>query len=379
MQSQKSAKYNPVFDTNTYNSDAPSILAPPYFEHPLDRWKLALLIPLFLLLLAGAVYRQRSWASWIPQPPANSVANTVDNSPPTDLQVTSSSQTINDASLSAESQSDKSLIEGIAVQTGELQDSAVQGTEVQIGVQAGGASSDSTEQPRTREFNTIQPLPLYFEKGQAPIMPVTLSRPAQGQFISQNEASIFSGTAAAGSKVIVNHGQSTGRRADGLTVYQTGTIGEVQAGADGRWQIGISTPLPPGEHQLSVTQIDAQNGMQTTFTPVSFAVLGAGESVKAGLIPMINSPQTASRLSASCNGSSGQRFSGTAMPGWIIQLLINEQPAGKTRVGINQAWEVTIAQPLTAGSYIARTVLLSPGGEVAAESSPVAFAMYACQ
>jgi len=378
MQTQHSARQSTVYNTNNYQSDRASTAVRPYFERRLDRQKFALLVPLFLLLLIGAIYRQRSWASWMPQIPDGSVSTPFEDISPPDLGSSQSDEN-SDSATTPENDSDTApsdtvfsdgaLLEGIAVQIGG-----------QDALKTDAERSITPTPTVAHQYNTIQPLPSYGKKDQAPAMPVTLSKPAQGQQITQNEATFFQGTAAAGSTVIVNHGQSTGRRADGLTVYQTRTIGEVQAGADGRWQLSIPAPLPPGEHQLSVTQIDEQNGMQTTFTPINFTVLGAGQSIQTALVfPVINSPQTASRLSASCAGSSTRRFNGTAMPGWIIQLLLNEQIVGETRVGINKSWEIALDLPLSAGSYIGRVLLLSPGGEIASESSPVALAIYPCQ
>lgn len=335
-----------------YQSFSQSMRVAPYFERRLDRWKLAVLIPLFLLLLAGAVYRQRVNLAPLPvDTPASSVTLPQADSTQADL-----------------TQADLTQDESNQARTTLFDDSTLEG---QPGVTA--------EQPIAREYSLIPSLPLNNVAGQAPIMPITLVKPAPNTAISQNETSVISGTAAPGSQVIIEYGSSAGSDAEGNTVYQMQMLGKVDTGIDGRWQLWLASPLQQGAHRLSIKQLDVQSGMQTAITPVDFRVVGAGESPLSNLIPIINSPQSAARLSSTCSGPVTYRFNGIAMPGWIIQLYINEQPAGKVRVGINQSWEVAIEQPLAPGSYIARALLLSPGGEVAAESSPAAFTMHPCQ
>lgn len=333
-----------------YQSNIRSPQVAPYFEPQLDRRKLALIIPLFIVLLAGAVYRQRvNLPLQSPQLTVQSdpVVSVEGNEPPA-IEPAQANQPATDSSETA----------------------------------GAGISSNPAAvvgQPAAPKLSAIQPLPHFGPKEQPAAMPLTLASPTAGATILQSDLSRIEGTAAPGAKIFIDHGTFAGQGADGSNTYRIQTLGEVTADPVGRWQLWLAQPLGLGAQQLSVKQLDPQSGMQTTVTPVEFSITNSTANVSTITNPVIHSPQASSRFAGQCAGGAGQQFSGVAMPGWALELYINKQLAGQMRAGINQAWAIEMQQPFAAGAYVAHTVLLSPGGEVAAESPPVAFTIMPCQ
>ncbi|RIK33862.1 MAG: hypothetical protein DCC57_24745, partial [Chloroflexi bacterium] len=107
---------------------------------------------------------------------------------------------------------------------------------------------------------------------------MTLANVSPNAIVAAQSIRILYGTAAAGSLVEVRD-QVTGPvvstdQSPGVT--QEVVLGTTAADRNGLWQLGPFTPLPPGQHVLTVYQLGAAGAIEIAGSPVVVTVLGVG-------------------------------------------------------------------------------------------------------
>src|SRR5690606_8947103 len=143
--------------------------------------------------------------------------------------------------------------------------------------------------------------------------PLTLANVSPNAIVPAQSIRVLYGTAAAGSLVEVR-GQVTGP-IDGTGLpsgaSQEVVLGTTAADNNGLWQLGPFTPLAPGQHVLTVYQLDVRGEIEAEAPPVVVTVLGPGEQGPLSLAtPSIKFPTLGARLRR------GQAtFVGAGLPG----------------------------------------------------------------
>lgn len=202
-------------------------------------------------------------------------------------------------------------------------------------------------------------------------IPLTLANVSPNAIVAAQSIRILYGTAAAGSLVEVRD-QVTGPVAStdqSPGVTQEVVLGTTAADRNGLWQLGPFTPLPPGQHVLTVYQLGAAGAIEIAGSPVVVTVLGVGEQGPLSLAtPSIRFPTLGARL------RSGQAtFVGAGLPGMVVRLYLDNRQVGEGVVTTREEWRLTPQEPLAPGVHLARVAALNPEGAIIAESAPVVF------
>jgi hypothetical protein len=150
---------------------------------------------------------------------------------------------------------------------------------------------------------------------------------------------------------------------------QESILGVVMAGADGLWQLGPFEPLPPGQHVLTLFQLDEEGAIEAVSSPVVVTVLASGEQGPLSLAsPTIRFPTLGTRLR-----SGPVTFVGAALPGMMVRLYLDNRQVAEGIVSAREEWRLTPEEPLAPGVYVARVAAMNPQGAIIAESAPTVF------
>lgn len=233
------------------------------------------------------------------------------------------------------------------------------------------APSGSAPRSQAAESTTPTLVPAPAQATPTPRLPLTLAKLGPNAVLPVNSVRVLFGAAAPGAQVEVRDqpisqvergALSTGVRAEEV-------LGVVTADADGLWQLPLSAPLEPGQHVLTLRELDRQGQLVEVSAPRVVTILAPGEEGPLALVaPMMESPLFGSRVQAGA-----VTFVGSGLPGLLVRLYLNDEPVGEGVVSVEAQWQVTPAEPLAAGVYTARAVAVNPQGDILAESAPVAF------
>ncbi len=177
-------------------------------------------------------------------------------------------------------------------------------------------------------------------------------------------------------------------------------LGTVRADARGEWVFVPAESLPSGGRQLTLSARDATGRELTSADSVVLVVPERGQDVAgrpattaaqqaplAVVVPegdaaassprVIQAPAVGAegapadtggvRLDVVDYGSTGQvHFAGSAQPGSIVRLYVDDTPAGEATTDASGHWTFTPTAPIATGQHRLRIDQLGAGGRVAA-------------
>ena len=316
---------------------------PPYLDSPLDRWKLGLILLIFGGLFVSSL-----------SDPANG---------------TVSGQTVLRATPVA---SGGPVAVATASSTRAEAETPIAPAETDL--------PDSEDTPGLSEAETAAPVDQPEAAAPAapgdapaaePSLPLTLANLPPNAIVPAESVRVLFGSAAPNSVVEVRDqavppASDTGSSDE---APQEQVVGVVMVGADGLWQLGPFDPLPPGQHVLTIFQLDDQGRVEAVSAPVVVTVLAGGEQGPLSLAsPTIRFPTLGARLR-----SGPITFVGAALPGMIVRLYLDDRQVAEGLVSAREEWRLTPQEPLSPGVYVARVATASPQGEIIAESAPTVF------
>ena len=180
---------------------------------------------------------------------------------------------------------------------------------------------------------------------------------------------VIAGRAAPGAKVAVLDGDKK--------------LGEVTADDRGEWVLVPTTPMTPGERQLTLEATDPKSGAKAKSTDaVALAVAapngsgGAGSGTVAVLLPgnanqpaqALQTPNAHGSLSldtAEYNDKGELMMSGHAPAGVTLRLYADNQPLGSATVDAQGRWSTVAPRPAGGGKAEIRVDQLAADGSVA--------------
>ena len=193
---------------------------------------------------------------------------------------------------------------------------------------------------------------------------------------------VIAGRADPGAKVTV---------LDGETV-----VGTVTADAHGDWVVLPDKALPPGSHELSLTEKSPSDGSDKKSANVVVIAVpepkqsAAGEAAQPlavrvprqgeGAAKALQVPPAASPAGAPASGASPQigavqydseghlSVSGRAKPDERVLLYIENKPVGDTRADANGDWSVKPSETVAAGNYALRVDSIGKDDKVSARA-----------
>ena len=284
----------------------------PYLDWSLDRWKIGLVLALFVGLLLAAVTEREAAPAAISAAPETSLA---------------------------------------AAPTVVIAQAAPAGAQPAAG--AGTTPGAAAVEPASKE------------------LPLTLANLGPNAIAPPNGVRVLFGTGAANSLIEV-HDQFVSQTTQsdlspGAT--QEVLIGVATTGRTGLWQLGPFEPLAPGQHVLSLRQLDVQGQLTDVSPPVVVTVLASGEQGPLALAaPTIRYPTLGARLNPG-----PVTFVGTGLPGMVVRLYLDARLAAEATVSSREEWRLGPTAALTPGVYVARVTAVNPQGDVIAESAPLVF------
>ncbi len=173
-------------------------------------------------------------------------------------------------------------------------------------------------------------------------LPLAITAPADG-FSTREESVAVRGSAAASARVAISVNDQA--------------AGETRAGADGRWTYDVPL-LAPGDYRISAQVIDAASGF-APLPPIGVTRLPAPMPVTA---PTITSP------SGNASLAEGEvMFTGTAMPGRDVVVVVDGEETGYATAGAEGTWSV--ATRLLAAAHAVHVYTLDDRGNVLKSSS----------
>jgi hypothetical protein len=202
-------------------------------------------------------------------------------------------------------------------------------------------------------------------------LPLTLATFGPNAVIPPDSVSVLIGTAAAGSSVKVF--DQVMQRASSSDLSPGGTqeqvLGLASTSEQGLWQLALAEPFVTGQHVITLQELGPQGELTGVSAPVVVTVLAPGEQGPLALAtPIIRSPTLGARLTPGL-----VEFTGTGLPGVIVRLYLNNDFVAESLVSSQDDWRIVPEQELTPGVYTARVSALNPQGDVLAESAPVIF------
>lgn len=202
-------------------------------------------------------------------------------------------------------------------------------------------------------------------------LPLTLASFGPNAVIPPDSVRVLIGTAAAGSSVKV-FDQVVARTVSGDLSpgsAQDKVLGLAMANDQGLWQLALAEPLSTGQHVITLQEFGPQDELTAVSAPVVVTVLAPGEQGPLALAtPIIRTPPLGARYAPGII-----EFTGTGLPGVLVRLYLNNSFVAEGLVTTQDDWRIVPEQELTPGVYTARVVALNPQGEVLAESAPVIF------
>lgn len=172
--------------------------------------------------------------------------------------------------------------------------------------------------------------------------------------ITNDGTPVLSGTAEAGSTVIIR---------DGSTI-----LGSVTVGSNGNWS--FTTPaLGEGNHSLTTTVADAAGNVSPATAPITFSVDTTAPAAVSGLVVTDNlGTSTGPVTSGSTTDDSTPTLSGTAEADSVVRVYDGTTLLGTATVGSNGTWSFTPDAPLTNGQHSFTTTVTDAAGNVSATS-----------
>jgi nucleoid-associated protein YgaU len=168
-----------------------------------------------------------------------------------------------------------------------------------------------------------------------------------------------------------------------VTIQDAGKeIGHTQADAHGDWVFTSDTPLPPGPQALTLTARD-QDGTEVKGTGTVFLAVPtppASTQVAAAKptapVAVLTDPSAPPRMLQGGSDKLGLgavdydehgalRFAGTAPPGAMVRVYIDNKSAGDAVGDTTGHWSLSPAAPVAAGSHRLRLDQLGRGDQVA--------------
>jgi len=181
--------------------------------------------------------------------------------------------------------------------------------------------------------------------------PLTLSLPSADE-IGAGEEIVLSGRGTPGSDVEI--------LVDGEVVGTT-TVGD-----DGTWSFATQIS-DPGEHEISVQALDADGAVVDVSDPGSLSIADAAAGAAGALT--LNIPDEEAPLS-----SGRVTLNGTGTPGDEVEVLVDGEAVGRTRVRPDGSWSLAtrLNDP---GDYEVSVQALDGEGNVTATADPATFSI----
>ena len=169
-----------------------------------------------------------------------------------------------------------------------------------------------------------------------------------------------------------------------VTVRDGGTVlGHAKADAHGDWVLVPSAPLPPGPRQLSVSEQTADNATVNGVGSLAMVVPEPPTATEPAAPPLavLDQPGAAPKLLLGPPGaSSGKlalatvdyddhgapRFAGTAPPGAMVRVYVDDHAAGDAEADAQGRWTLTPDAAIAPGPHRLRLDQLGAGGRVTA-------------
>jgi hypothetical protein len=202
-------------------------------------------------------------------------------------------------------------------------------------------------------------------------LPLTLASLGPNAVVPPGTLNVLFGTAAAGSSVkVFDQVMARTNRSDlspGSTEEKV--LGLATTSVEGLWQVALAEALATGQHVITLQEMGPQGELTAVSAPVVVTVLAAGEQGPLALAtPIIRSPALGARLTPGV-----VEFTGTGLPGVVVRLHLNNSFVAESLVTTQDDWRIVPEEELTPGVYTARVMALNPQGDVLAESAPVIF------
>ena len=309
----------------------------PYLDWTLDRWKISVILALFVGLTIASLM----------EPPALEA-----------VQLPSESGLTSDVARSKPTPA--------APQPSESSQGSTENS-------AGNVTNNSTDNNAddNNAGTQLAFVPQSLRSANALRLPLILASLGPNSIIPPDSLRVLFGSAAAGSTVEV-HDQLVSQAfgsdlSPGSSKAQL--LGTTTANADGLWQLALAEPLVPGQHILTLQELGAQGEITAVSTPVVVTVLAPGEQGPLALAtPIIRFPVLGARITPDMT-----QFTGTGLPGVIVELYLNGTLVAEAVVSTLNEWQVTLETELTPGVYTAQVTAVNPQGDILAESAPVVF------
>jgi hypothetical protein len=202
-------------------------------------------------------------------------------------------------------------------------------------------------------------------------LPLTLATFGPNAVVPPGSIRGLVGTAAAGSSVKVYDQVMARTNSSDLSPgsAEDQVLGLATTSADGLWQLALAESLVTGQHVITLHELGAQGELTGVSAPVVVTVLAAGEQGPMALAtPIIRSPTLGARMTPGL-----VEFTGTGLPGVVVRLYLNTNFVAESLVSSQDDWRIVPEQELTPGVYTARVTAINPQGDVLAESAPVIF------
>jgi hypothetical protein len=286
---------------------------PPYFDWSMDRWKVAIIVIIFFLLLISTLFD----ADWR---------------------------------------------QGIVVNPGpQMSDAAAVETEALPEPTAEAAAITPTAEEVAVEEPSSAPLPL------------TLSSLGPNAVVSSAGIASLSGTGHPVRRIEVRDQQllQTDLGQVPIPARAEDLLGVATVDERGLWTVPLDDVLAPGQHIITIREVDEEGNILSVSPPVVVVVLSSGEQGPVSLAtPVIRFPAPAARLRRGPTV-----FMGRGLPGMRVRLYLDDREAAEGMVNMREEWRLAPEEDLAPGVYVARVAALDPQGEIIAESPPVAFSV----
>ncbi len=199
--------------------------------------------------------------------------------------------------------------------------------------------------------NAISGGKVAFIDTRTPAAPV-VTAPENGALLN-NASPVFSGTAEAGSTVMVS--------------VQGSPVGTTTANASGAWSLTPSASLAQGTLTAWASAADAAGHTSPASTTVSFTV-----DTVAPAPPMVSAPENGTHVSTST-----PTLEGTAEAGSTVKVLVDQTVIGSVVASATGTWRLTVPSPLGGGEHTATATATDAAGNTSEASQASTFSVSA--
>lgn len=286
----------------------------PYFDWALDRWKVAIIILVFVVLLLGTLF-DLQWG-------------------------------------------------GVSAKPGpEMSDAAYASTVNEAESTPVPAQQDTPESAPGGEE----------ELADSAALPLTLASLGPNAVVSTAGIAALSGTGRSISRIEVRDQRIVQADVDQVPVpaSEETLIGVATVDERGLWTVPLQDTLAPGQHIITIREVDEDGNILSVSSPAVVLVLESGEQGPLSLAtPVIRFPAPAARLR-----TGPTVFLGSGLPGMRVRLTLDGKEVAEGMVNSREEWRLSPEEDLEPGVYVARVAALDLQGKVVAESPPVAFSV----